>query len=113
MLTIVHKVFTHGTSSKRRDIRKGSWIRSTRQHDDGVLERIVLLEFTDDTSNFGFLLTDRDINTNYVLAFLVDDGVDRNGGLTGLAIANDQFTLPAADRDHGIDGLDTSLQWFM
>ena len=31
-------------------------------------------------------------------------------GLTGLAVADDQLTLTAADRDHGVDRLDTGLQ---
>src|SRR5690606_7097144 len=37
-------------------------------------------------------------------------GVDRNGGFTGLAVADDQLALAAADRHHGVDGLDTGLQ---
>ncbi len=32
------------------------------------------------------------------------------GGLAGLAVADDQLALTAADRGHGVDGLDAGLQ---
>src|SRR5581483_8732558 len=56
------------------------------------------------------LLSDRHVNTDYVLPSLIDDGVKRNGGLTGLAVTNDQLALSAADGHHRIDGLDTRLE---
>ena len=37
---------------------------------------------------------------------LVDDRIDRDGGLAGSAVTNDELTLAATDRDHGIDGHD-------
>ena len=45
--------------------------------------------------------------------FLVQDGVRGDGGLAGLAVADDQLTLAAADGDHGVDGLDAGLQGFL
>ena len=36
-------------------------------------------------------------------ALLVDDGVDGDGRLAGLAVANDQLALTAADRHHRVD----------
>jgi hypothetical protein len=41
---------------------------------------------------------------------LVDDRVDRDRGLAGLAVADDQLALAAADRGHRVDGLDAGLQ---
>jgi hypothetical protein len=41
---------------------------------------------------------------------LVDDRVDRDRGLAGLAVADDQLALAAADRDHRVDRLDAGLQ---
>ena len=41
---------------------------------------------------------------------MIDDRVDRDGGLAGLAVADDEFALAAADRGHRVDGLDTGLQ---
>ena len=40
-----------------------------------------------------------------VNGLLVQDGVDRNGGLAHLAIANDQFALAAADGHQGVAAL--------
>src|SRR5207302_10534061 len=37
---------------------------------------------------------DGDVNADHVLALLVDDGVDRDRGLAGLAVADDQLALP-------------------
>ena len=40
------------------------------------------------------------------MCFWGDDRVDRDGGFAGLAVADDELALAAADRDHGVDGLD-------
>ncbi|GLI95154.1 hypothetical protein LMG27198_41460 [Methylocystis echinoides] len=34
---------------------------------------------------------------------MIDDCVDRNGGFAGAAVANDQFTLTAAERNHRVN----------
>ncbi len=41
--------------------------------------------------------------------FLVEDGIQRHGGLAGLAVADDQLALAAADRDERVDGLEAGL----
>jgi len=40
---------------------------------------------------------------------LIDDGIDGERGLAGLAVADDEFALAAADRHHRVDGLETGL----
>src|SRR5690606_19315614 len=63
------------------------------------------------------LLTNRDVDAAHLLVdvaglpvgLLVDDRVDRDRGLAGLAVADDELTLTAADRDHRVDGLDAGL----
>jgi hypothetical protein len=40
---------------------------------------------------------------------LVDDGVDRDRRLARLAVANDQFALASADRNHRVDRFDARL----
>ena len=35
---------------------------------------------------------------------LVQDGIGGNGGLAGLAVADDQLTLATADGEHRVDG---------
>src|SRR5204863_5297720 len=49
------------------------------------------------------------VDADQVAAALVDDRVQRDGGLTGLAVADDQLALPTADRDHGVERLDAGL----
>ena len=44
---------------------------------------------------------------------MVEDRVDGNGGLAGLAVANDELTLATANWGHGVDSLDARLQWFV
>ena len=55
------------------------------------------------------LLADRDVDAGHVLTLLVDDRVDRHGGLAGLAVADDQLALATADRHHRVDGLQAGL----
>ena len=50
----------------------------------------------------GCLLADSDVNADHAFAALVDDGVDRDCGLTGLTVANDELALAAANGDHRI-----------
>ena len=52
------------------------------------------------------LLPDGAVDADEVVLGRVDDGVERDGRLAGLAVADQQFALAAADGDHGVDGLD-------
>src|SRR4029077_2042117 len=56
----------------------------------------------DDLGDRGTLLADRVVNADQIVAFAVDDGVEGNGGLAGLAIADDEFALAAANGDHAV-----------
>src|SRR4029077_20930764 len=78
---------------------------------DRVVHGAVLLEALDDGGDRGVFLPDRDVHADDALALLVDDRVDRDGGLAGAPVADDQLALPAPDRDHGIDRLDARLEW--
>ena len=44
------------------------------------------------------------------LALLVDNGVNGDGRLTCLTVADNQLTLATSNGDHGVDGLDTCLK---
>ena len=45
----------------------------------------------------------------FAYSLLVDDGVDGDGGLARLTIADNQLTLAAADRHERVDGLEARL----
>src|SRR5581483_2582254 len=63
----------------------------------------------DDLGNLALLLADCHIDAEEILPLLVNDRVERDRRLPGLAVANDQLTLTAADRDHRVNRLDASL----
>src|SRR5262249_10133533 len=75
-----------------------------------VFHRAVALEDFHDLCDGRLLLADRDIDADDAFALLIDDRVDRHNGLASLAIADDQLALAAADRNHGVDGLESRLQ---
>ena len=75
-----------------------------------------------DAGDVGELLADGDVDAverlvvlelallgGLVLLGLGNDGVDRDGGLAGGAVADDQLALAAADRDHRVDRHDAGL----
>ena len=70
----------------------------------------MLIECTYNVFDRRCFLADRHVDTGAVLTLLVDDGVDRDSCLAGLAIANDQLTLTTANRHHGINRFQTGLQ---
>ena len=80
-----------------------------RGHHHRVIHRAVLLELADHRRNGRVLLPDRDVDAPDARALLIDDGVDRDRGLAGLAVADDELALAPADRDHRVDGLEPGL----
>jgi hypothetical protein len=89
-----------------------------RGHDGRVLQRPGLVEGLAHTGDRGALLADRHVDAAHLLllvaAFpvllLVDDRVDAHRGLAGLAVADEQLALAAADRGHRVDRLEAGLQ---
>ena len=55
------------------------------------------------------LLADGHVDADHILPLLVQDGVDGDSGLAGLAVADDQLTLAPADGEHGVDGQNARL----
>src|SRR5213078_4439266 len=53
---------------------------------------------------------DGDVDRDDILVLVVDDRVDRDRRLAGLAVAEDQLALAAADRDHRVDRLQARLE---
>lgn len=104
-------------TSEGSKVLQGSSLRGSSCNHDAVLHRIVLLKRLDELSDGGTLLADGDVDTVQLLglvravvpALLVQDGVKSDGSLTGLTITDNQLTLTTANGDHGVDGLQTSL----
>src|SRR4029079_3491286 len=82
-----------------------------------MFHRAILFEHADDLRDRRALLTDRDIDAVELLRFvvagvdglLVDDGVDGDGGFSGLAVADDQLALAAPDGHERVERLESGL----
>src|SRR5258705_972254 len=111
---VVAEIFAHGAAGERCDVLHRRRIGCGRRNDDRIFERALLFQHLDELGNRGALLADRDVNAiqldllvaGGVERLLVEDGVERDRGLAGLAVADDQLALAAADRDQRIDGLE-------
>ena len=62
-----------------------------------LLQRLLYLDYRRS------LLSDGYVNTNAVLALLVDDSINCDSCLARLSVAYDQLSLAPADREHRVD----------
>ncbi len=109
VLAVVEEVLGHraaGVRSHELDRRR---LVGGRGDDDRVVERPGLVEDSGHLDDGGHPLADRDVDADQVLVLVVDDRVDRDRRLAGLAVADDQLALAAADRDHPVDRLEPGL----
>ena len=103
ILAVIHEELADCGTGHRSGVCSGSG------NNDRVVKSAVLLEGFTDVCNRRCLLADGDVDTNHILAALVQDGVDGDSGLTRLTIANDKLTLATANGDHRVDGEKTGL----
>ena len=114
----VAEVLTDGGACERSIELHGCRVGGGSRNDNRVGHGAVFRQGLDDAGHGRTLLADGDIDAIYGVAFLVefllvDDGIDGDGGLTCLPVADNQLTLSAADGDHGVNGLDTGLEGFL
>src|ERR1035441_6410058 len=105
----IAEVLPDGASGEGREILHGGGVGGRGDDDDGVLHGAMVFQGLDHLGDGGAFLADGDIDADHVAALLIDDGIEGECGLAGLAVSNDQLALPPADGDHGIDGLDAGL----
>src|SRR5258708_13540640 len=110
MLAGVAKIFAHRAAGVRRDVLQRSGFGSGRGDDGGKLHRARAGELLDHLRDGRALLPDRDVKAVHALAGLIDDRVDRDCGLAGVPIADDQLALSAPDNQHRVYCLDAGLQ---
>mmetsp|Transcript_24779 Transcript_24779/g.45972 ORF Transcript_24779/g.45972 Transcript_24779/m.45972 type:complete len:512 (+) Transcript_24779:271-1806(+) len=107
MLSVVTEVLSHGgTGVGGQELKRGG-VGGSGGNDDAVVHGLLVIELTDKLGDGGSLLSNTNVDTGQRirLGLLVDDGIDGNGGLTGLTITNDQFTLSTTNGDESINGL--------
>ena len=110
VLPLVHEVFGNGGPGVRSDVLQRSGVRRGRGHDDRVVHRPGSSQRFGHRSHVGGTLSARDVDADDIPALLIDDRIDRDSCLAGLAVADDQFALTATDGGHGVDGLDPGLE---
>ena len=118
VLALIHPVLADGRAGVGREVLEAGRVGGGSRDDRRVLHGAGLFERAAHTRDGRALLADRDVDAADLLRrvarlpvlLLVDDRVDRDRRLAGLAVADDELTLPAPDRDHRVDGLDAGLQ---
>ena len=107
---LVHEILCYGASCIRRYILQRCNIGCCCRYDDSVLHGSLVLKVLHQLCHCGVLLAYGNVYAYHVLTLLIEDRIYGDGSLTCLSVADDQFSLSSADRDHGVDGLDTCLQ---
>src|SRR6185503_2566653 len=110
MTARVTEVLADRARRVRGDIEQRRRIRRAGRDDDGVLHRAGVLERLHDLGDRRLLLTDGVVDADDAEALLIDDGVDRDGGLARLAVTDDELALAPADRHHAVDRLEAGLE---
>ncbi len=106
---LFHPFFRHRHAGERRDIlHRGGFAGRAIDHRH-IVKAAKILEFGNGRSHRAILLANRYINAIDPFAFLIDDGIDRNGGFPGLAVADDKLALTSSNRDHAVDAFDAGL----
>ena len=109
ILPLVHKILADGRAGIGRDILHGGGLAGAGADDDGVRHGVVLAQHLRDLRHGAGLLADGHVDADHILTLLVQDGVDGDRCLAGLAVADDQLTLAPSDGEHGVDGQDAGL----
>src|SRR5271163_3357635 len=117
MLTVVHPVLSDRRTGVRCKPFEAGGIRGRRSDNGGVVHRAALLQDAAHAGDGGAFLPNGYIYAPHLLLGilslpvlpLVEDGVDTDRGLAGLAVADDQLALATADRCHCVNGLDPGL----
>ena len=97
VLALSHEVFAHGAAGVGSQELHGSQLGCSCGDNGGVLHGAGLGQVFHQLCDGGALLTDGNVNTDTILALLVQNGIGCDGGLTGLAVTDDQLTLTTSN----------------
>ena len=106
----VHEVFAQRASGIGRDILQRGRIAGGGGHYDGIVHGVAAAQRFHQLCHRGRLLSDGHIDADDILPLLVQDGIQCDGGLSRLAVTDDQLSLATANGEHGVDGQNARLQ---
>ena len=110
VLALVHKIFGDGYAGIGRKILQRRFFCGSCRNNKAVIHCARFGKLLHYLCNGGSLLSDGDVNADYVFALLIDNGIDGKSGFTGLSVADDKLTLAAADRNKAVYGFITGLE---
>ena len=117
MHAIVAEKLAHCATAIGGQVLERRRLRSRGRNHDRIFKRAVFLEHFDDLCHGRPLLPNRHIDAIELFGLvvsgvdflLIDDRIDRQRRLAGLPVADDQFALPASDRNQAVDCLQPGL----
>src|SRR5690606_34326258 len=114
--TGIPKILTDSSSRKWGIHLHGSRVRSISGNNGSIGQGTMVFQGFGDKCYRRGLLANGNIYTIYRLPcivkfFLVQNGIHTYGSLSGLTVTDHQLPLTPTYWDHGIDRLDTRLQW--
>ena len=110
VLAVVHPVLADGAAGVGGEVLERRRVGRRRDHHDRVVHGAVLVQRVHRLGDRRALLADGDVDALHAQTLLVEDRVDADRGLAGLAVADDQLALAPTDGRHRVDGLDAGLQ---
>ena len=108
---VLHDLFANRATGEWCEVLEWCWIFGTGNHHYGVCHGALLLELRHNGAHGRELLANCDVDADEALPLLIDDRVNSDGGLAGLAVTDDQLALAAADWNQCVNGLDAGLHW--
>ena len=106
----LHEMLRDAGRGVRSDIGEARRVVALCHDDDGVVHRPLLPQHRHDLCDGGGALADGAVDAQHVLSALVQDGVDRDGGLACLAVTQNQLPLAAPDGNERVDDLHSCLE---
>ncbi len=120
MAARIAEVFGHRGCRIGREELQRCRFRSGGGDHGGVFHRAGFFEFFHQLRHCRPLLPDGDIEAvqlhrrvGFVVAFLVQNGIERDCGLAGLTVADNQLALTTANRDHRVNRLEAGRHRLM
>ena len=102
VLPLVHEVLPQGRGGVGRDILQRRRGAGRGVHHHGIVHGPPAGKVPHQLGDGAGLLADGHVNAEDALALLVEDGIQGDGGLAGLAVTDDELPLAPADGEHGV-----------